>query len=327
VSTEEAAVSRTLFAGLICLGFLGGAAQAQSDYPNRPVKIIVPSTPGGGSDTFARLVAQHLSESLGQQFYIDNRPGGGTLIGMEAAVNSGADGYTLYLAPSTITLLPLVKKKLSVSLANFEPISLAAILPQVLMVNPSIPAKDVAEFVALAKKEPGKLTYGSPGIGTGPQMAMQLFINSTGIELLHIPYKGVANVLTDLLAGRVSSMMLNMLTAKPHVESGKLRALGVTSARRVSGMDAVPTIAEQGLKGYEALQWFAFFAPKGTPKAIVEKIQREMAKGLHSPKVKQQLAIQGAEPGGNTPVEFAAFLKAESDKWAAVAKAAKIVPQ
>jgi tripartite-type tricarboxylate transporter receptor subunit TctC len=320
-------MSRSLLIALIWLGLAACVAQAQSNYPTRPVKVIVPSTPGGGSDTFARLVAQHLSEALGQQFFIDNRPGGGTLIGMEAAANSAADGHTLYLAPSTITLMPLVKKNLTVTLANFEPISLAAVLPQVLIVHPGVAANNVTEFVALAKREPGKLTYGSPGIGTGPQMAMQLFINTTGIDLLHIPYKGVANVLTDLLAGRVSSMMLNMLTAKPHVESGKLRALGLTSPKRVAGLENVPTIAEQGLQGYEALQWFAFFAPKGTPKAIVEKIQREMAKGLNAPKIKQQLALQGAEPGGNTAEEFAAFLKAESEKWAAVAKAAKIEPR
>jgi tripartite-type tricarboxylate transporter receptor subunit TctC len=316
-----------LFAGLICLGLVAGAAQAQSDYPNRTVKIVVPSTPGGGSDTFARLVAQNLSEAFGQQFYIDNRPGGGTIIGMEAAAHSDPDGYTLYLAPSTITLLPLVKKKLSVTLANFEPISLAAILPYGLVVNPSTKANNVQQFIALAKAEPGKLTYGSPGIGTGPQMAMQLFLNLSGTDMLHIPYKGVANVVTDLLGGRVSAMMLNLLTAKPHIEAGKLRALGVTSAQRSDMVKTVPTIAEQGLKGYEALQWFAFFAPKGTPKAIVDKIQQQMAKGLKSPKVKQQLALQGAEPGGNTPAEFAAFLKAESDKWATVAKAAKIEPQ
>ena len=319
-------MSRSLFASLICLGLVATAAQAQSDYPNRPVKVIVPSTPGGGSDTFARLVAQHLSEAFGQQFYIDNRPGGGTLIGMEAAVNSGADGYTLYLAPSTITLLPLVKKKLSVTLADFTPISLAAVLPYLLVVNPSLKANNVQEFIALAKREPGKLSYGSPGIGTGPQMSMQLLINGAGIEMLHVPYKGVANVVTDLIAGRVSAMMLNMVTAKPQVEAGKLRALGITSGKRDSGFETIPTIAEQGIKDFEALQWFAYFAPKGTPKAIVDKIQREMAKGLNSPKMKQQLALQGAQPGGNTPAEFAAFLKAESDKWAAVAKAAKIEP-
>jgi tripartite-type tricarboxylate transporter receptor subunit TctC len=197
----------------------------------------------------------------------------------------------------------------------------------VLVVNPEVKANNVAQFVALAKAEPGKLTYGSPGIGTGPQMAMQLFVNTTAIDLLHVPYKGVANVLTDLLAGRISSMMINMLTVKPHIESGKLRALGVTSPNRAAGLANVPTIAEQGLKGYEALQWFAFFAPRGTPQAIVTKIQQEMAKGLHAPKIKQQLALQGAEPGGNTPVQFAAFLKSENEKWTAVAKAAKIEPR
>jgi tripartite-type tricarboxylate transporter receptor subunit TctC len=306
---------------------MSGAALAQADYPNHPVKVIVPSTPGGGSDTFARLVAQHLSEALGQQFYVENRPGGGTLIGMEAAAHSAPDGYTLYLAPSTITLLPLVKKKMPVSLASFDPISLAVILPQALVINPSVKANNVQEFVALAKKDPGKLTYGSPGIGTGPQMAMQLFINDTGIDLLHVPYKGVANVLTDMLGGRISGMMLNLAVAKPQIEAGKLRALGVTSKTRVASLPKIPTIAEQGLPGFEALQWFGFFAPAGTPKAIVDKIQKEMAKGLNSPKIKQRLALESAEPGGDSPAEFAAFLKEESAKWAAVAKAAHIQPR
>ena len=317
---------RSLLASLIWLG-LGIVAQAQSDYPNRPVKIVVPATPGGGSDTFARLIGQHLSETLGQQFYVDNRPGGGTLIGMEAAINAGADGYTLYLAPSTLTLLPLVKKNLPVTGADFEPISLAAIVPQLLIVHPSVKARNVAEFVALAKAEPGKLIYGSPGLGTGPQMAMQLFINHTGIDLLHVPYRGVSAVLTDLLAGRVHAMMLNMLTAKPHIDTAKLNALGVSSATRAGQMPNLPTIAEQGLKGYEALQWFGLLAPKGTPAPIIAKLHVEVSKGLRSPKVKEQLALQGAEPGGNTPAEFAAFLKAEHEKWSAVAKAAKIMPQ
>lgn len=318
---------RSILLALTSVFIMSGAALAQADYPNHPVKVIVPSTPGGGSDTFARLVAQHLSEALGQQFYVENRPGGGTLIGMEAAAHSAPDGYTLYLAPSTITLLPLVKKKMPVSLASFDPISLAVILPQALVINPSVKANNVQEFVALAKKDPGKLTYGSPGIGTGPQMAMQLFINDTGIDLLHVPYKGVANVLTDMLGGRISGMMLNLAVAKPQIEAGKLRALGVTSKTRVASLPKIPTIAEQGLPGFEALQWFGFFAPAGTPKAIVDKIQKEMAKGLNSPKIKQRLALESAEPGGDSPAEFAAFLKEESAKWAAVAKAAHIQPR
>ncbi len=319
-------MTRLLLAGLICLG-LDTTAGAQADYPNRPVKVVVPSTPGGGADTFARLVAQHLSEVFGQQFYIDNRPGGGTLIAMEAVTHAEPDGYTLYLAPSTITLLPLVKKNLPVTLADFEPISLAATLPYGLVIDPNIKARNIQEFIALAKAEPGKLTYGSPGIGTGPQMSMQLFINLAHIDMLHVTYRGVANVVTDILGGRLSSMMLNLLIAKPHVEAGKLRVLGVSSPQRSEMLPAVPTIAEQGVVGYDALQWFAYLAPKGTPKPIIDKIQQEMARGLHSPKMKHLLALQGAEPGGNTPAEFAAFLKHESEKWAAVAKAAKIEPK
>jgi tripartite-type tricarboxylate transporter receptor subunit TctC len=318
---------RSLFAGLLWLGLALGSASAQSDYPNRPVKIVVPSTPGGGSDTFARLVGQHLSDTFGQPFVIDNRPGGGTLIGMEAAANSEPDGYTLYLAPSTVTLLPLVKKNLSVTLDNFTPVSLAAILPYLLVINPSLAPTNIQEFIAFAKRQPGKLAFGSPGLGTGPHMSMQLFVNVAGIDMLHVPYRGVANAATDIISGQISSMMLNMLTAKPHVEAGKLRALGITSLKRDDGFAAIPTIAEQGLKDFEALQWFAILAPKRTPQAIVDKIQQEMARGLRTPKIKQQLALQGASPGGNTPTEFAAFLKEETSKWSAVAKAANIQPQ
>ena len=211
--------------------------------------------------------------------------------------------------------------------ADFDPISLAAIVPQLLIVHPSVKARNVAEFVALAKAAPGKLIYGSPGRGTGPQMAMQLLINHTGIDMLHVPYRGVSAVLTDLLAGRVHTMMLNMLTAKPHIDASTLNALGVTSLTRAEQMPNLPTIAEQGLNGYEALQWFGLLAPKGTPAPIIAKLHAEVSKGLRSPKVKEQFALQGAEPGGNTPAEFAAFLRDEKEKWSAVAKAAKIVPE
>jgi tripartite-type tricarboxylate transporter receptor subunit TctC len=318
---------RALLAGLVWLGLSLGPASAQGDYPNRPVKIVVPSTPGGGSDTFGRLVGQHLSDAFGQPFVIDNRPGGGTLIGMEAAANAEPDGYTLYLAPSTVTLLPLVKKSLPVTLDNFSPVSVAAILPYLLVIDPSLKARNIQEFIAFGKQNPGKLTFGSPGLGTGPHMSMQLFANVAGIDMLHVPYRGVANVATDILSGTLSSMMLNMLTAKPHVEAGKLRALGITSLKRDEGFATIPTIAEQGLKDFEALQWFAILAPRRTPQAIVDKLQQEMARGLQTPRIKQQLALQGASPGGNTPTEFAGFLKEETAKWAAVAKAANIQPQ
>jgi tripartite-type tricarboxylate transporter receptor subunit TctC len=304
-----------------------GPAAAQADYPNHPVKIIVPSTAGGGTDSFGRLIGQGLSDALGQTFYIENRGGGGTLIGMEAAAHSAADGYTLYIAPSTITLLPLVKKKMPVHLSDFEPITLAGLLPQVLLVHPSVPAKTVPEFIALAKQQPGKLTYGSPGIGTGPQMAMQLLANSASIELQHIPYKGVANVLQDLLAGRLTGMMLNALTATPQIKAGKLRALGVTSSKRLASLPDIPTVAEQGLPGFEALQWFGVLAPAGTPKPIIDKLQQAIAKSLKTEKMKEQLARQGADPGGGTPEQFTKFLKDEEVKWTAVAKADHIEPK
>jgi tripartite-type tricarboxylate transporter receptor subunit TctC len=313
-------VVRLLYAGLLCLGLIVSSAQAQGDYPNRPVKIIVPATPGGGSDTFARLIGQHLSEAWSQQFYVDNRPGGGTLIGMEAAINGGADGYTLYLGPSTITVLSLMKKNLPVSVSNFEPISLAAIVPQLLIIHPSVKANDVAEFIALARTEPGKLTYGSPGLGTGPQMAMQLFINTTGTDLLHVPYRGVASVLTDLLAGRVSAMMLNMLTAKEHVEAGKLRALGVTSSKRIDGMPNLPTIAEQGLRGYEALQWFGLFAPKGTPKPIIDKINKDLQTVIDMPEMRERELQLGYRFFGGPPERLAAYVKSDIAKWQALDK-------
>lgn len=309
------------------IGFSAVPSLAEAKYPDHPVKVIVPSTPSGGTDTFARLIAQFLSDSMGQRFYVENHGGGGTLIGMEIAARAPADGYTIYVAPSTITLLALVKKKMPVHVSDFVPITLAVELPQVLIVHPSVPAKTVQEFVALAKKSPGKLTYGSPGIGTGPQMAMQLFENDAGIELTHIPYKGVANVLTDLLAGRVSGMMINAASGVPHVKAGKLRAIGVTSKKRIADLPDVPTIAEQGFPGYEALQWFGIFAPKGTPKPIVDALQRAIAKGLHRPDVIKRLAALGAEPGGDTPEAFAKFLKDDIDKWTAVAKAAHIEPQ
>lgn len=321
---------RYLLPAVIGLGLVAAPAAAQqsaSDYPNHTVKVIVPSTPGGGTDTFGRLVAQALSDSLGQTFYVENRGGGGTIIGMEAAARSANDGYTLYVAPSTIMLLPLVKKNMPVHLSDFTPVTLASVLPQILIVHPSVPAKNVQEFIALAKKQPGKLTYGSPGIGTGPQMAMQLLANNAGIDLQHIPYKGVANVLTDLLAGRLTGMMLNATSAIPHLKAGTLRALGVTSARRLASLPDVPTVAEQGMPGFEALQWFGVLAPAGTPKPIIDKLQQSIAKGLTTDKVKARLAIEGAEPGGDTPEEFAKFLKDEEVKWTAVAKAAHIEPQ
>jgi tripartite-type tricarboxylate transporter receptor subunit TctC len=312
----------------IGLAALAPPALAQSDYPNRPVRIVVPSTPGGGTDTFARLIAQHLSITLGQQFIVDNRPGGGTLIGMDAVVHAPADGYTLYMSPSTTTTMHIVRKSMPYDVRRaFAPVTQVVVLPQALIIHPSVPAKTMQEFIALAKRDPGKLTYGSAGIGTAPHMSMELLKSMAGMNIQHIPYRGVSQSLTDVLGGRISGMILNVLTSKPSVDAGKLRALGVTSLTRSEAMPDVPPIAQAGVLNYEALQWFGVLAPAGTPAAIVDLLQRKISEGMKTPEMKARLATDGAEPVANTPAEFAALIDAEMEKWTAVAKAANIQPE
>jgi tripartite-type tricarboxylate transporter receptor subunit TctC len=309
----------------LCLLATSGAAQ--SNYPNRTVRIVVPATPGGGSDTFARLAAQHLSSVLGQQFVVDNRPGGGTLVGMEAVLHSPADGYTLYLSPSTTTSMHVARKSMPFDVTKvFAPVTQLVVLPQALVVHPSVVAKTTQEFIALAKREPGKLTYGSAGIGTAPHMAMELFKSMAGIDVQHIPYRGVSQSVTDILGGRVSGMMLNVLTAKPHVDQGTMRALGVTALKRSEAMPSVPTIDESGVPKYEALQWFGILAPAGTPAPILDLLQSKIAEGFRTPQMKARLAKDGAEAVVNKPAEFAALIKSEIAKWTALAKAANIQP-
>ena len=310
------------------LGLLAAPAAAQNDYPNRTVRIVVPSTPGGGSDLFARLVAQHLASVMGQQFVVDNRPGGGTLVGMEAVLNSPPDGHTLYLSPSTSTSMHVVRKTMPFDVRRaFIPVTQLVVVPQALIVHPGVPARSAADFIALAKREPGKLTYGSAGIGTAPHMAMELFKSMAGIDVQHIPYRGVSQSVTDILGGRVSGMVLNVLTSKPHLDAGKLRALGVTGAKRSEALPNVPTIAESALPRYEALQWFGILAPAGTPAAVVQLLQARIAEGMQSAETKARLAADGAEAVASTPAEFAALINEEIEKWTALAKAANIQPE
>ena len=319
---------RPIPAAMAALALLAGAAQAQSDYPNKPVKIIVPAAAGGGTDTTARMIADHLSKVTGQSFYVENRAGGGALIGAEAAARSPADGYTLLMMPSTITTMHLARKTMPFdAVRDFAPVTQFIILPQVLVVHPSVPAKTLAEFIALAKKEPGKLTYGLAGPGTAPQMAMELFKSMAQIDIQHIPYRGVAPALQDILGGRVSGMIVNVLIAKPHIEAGKLRALGVTSLKRARTMPDVPAIAEAGLANYQALQWFGMLAPAGTPQLIVDRLQKEIADVLRTPAMQKRLEIEGADPVGNSAAAFGKVIKDEIAMWEKVAAAAGIKPQ
>ncbi len=305
-----------------------GPAAAQNNYPSHPVRIVVPSPPAGGTDIIARVLAQHFSKAFGQQFFVENRPGAGNMIGIESVARSAPDGYTLLMVPSTLALNSVLYQKVSYDpIRDFAPITLAATAPNVLIVNPSVPAKTLAEFVALAKKKPGELTYGTPGAGTSPHMSMELLKSMAGLDIQHIPYRGSAPAETDIISGQIHAMFANALTAKPQVDAGKVRALAVSGPKRIEAMPDVPPVAEAGVPGYEAMQWYGLLAPAGTPNAIMVRLHAEAAKALHSAEMKEKLAADGAQPVGSTSAEFATLIKSELEKWANVARAAKIQPQ
>ena len=321
-------MSRILLSALIGCCALAGAAEAQSYYPSRPVRIVVPSPPAGGTDIIARVLAQHFSTSLGQQFFVENRPGAGNMIGIESVARAAPDGYTLLFVPSTLALNSVMYKKVSYDpVRDFAPITLAAVAPNVLVVNPKVPAHTIAELIALAKQKPGQLTYGTPGIGTSPHMSMELFKSLAGIDLQHVPYRGTAPAMTDVISGQIAAMFSNALTAKPQIEAGAIRALGVSTRKRSEAMPNLPPIAEAGVPNYEATQWYGLVAPAGTPADIVARLNAEVTQALRTQDMQDKLAGDGAEPVGTTPAEFAAHIKSELEKWAGVARAAKIEPQ
>jgi tripartite-type tricarboxylate transporter receptor subunit TctC len=325
-SRESKVKVRILLVALVCV--LTGQAQAQSNYPSRPVRIVVPSPPAGGTDIIARVLAQYFSNATGQQFYVENRAGAGNMIGIESVARAAPDGYTLLFVPSTLALNSVMYKKISYDpVRDFAPITLAAAAPNVLVVNPKVPARSIAELIALAKQKPGQLTYGTPGIGTSPHMAMELFKSLADVDLQHIPYRGTAPAMTDVISGQITAMFSNALTAKPQIESGAVRALGVSSRTRSESMPNVPPIAEAGVPNYEATQWYGLVAPAGTPPDIIARLHAEATQALKTQDMKDKLASDGAEPVGTTPAEFAAHIKSELEKWANVARVAKIEPQ
>jgi tripartite-type tricarboxylate transporter receptor subunit TctC len=296
-------------------------ASAQT-YPVKPIRIVVPFPPGGATDILARDVAQKLTEAWGQQVIVDNRPGAGGNIGSELVAHSAPDGYTLEMGTvGTHAINASLSAKMPYDhVKDFAPVILVAGVPNVLVVNNAVPANSVAELIAYAKANPGKLNFASSGNGTSIHLSGELFKVMAGVQMTHIPYKGSAPALQDLLGGQVQLMFDNLPPSLPQIKAGKVRALAVTSLTRAPALPDVPTVAESGLPGFEASSWFGILAPAGTPPAIVAKLNAEIAKWLATPEAKEQLAKQGANAAGGTPEDFAKHIAAETAKWAKVVK-------
>ncbi|HSQ05580.1 MAG TPA: tripartite tricarboxylate transporter substrate binding protein, partial [Burkholderiales bacterium] len=280
------------FAGAMAAAMVvaGTTAHAQQNYPARAIRLVVPSSPGGGTDITARIIAPKLSEYLGQQVVVENRAGAGTMIGGELVARSAPDGYTLLMGISTLAINPAMYKKVPYdALKDFAPISQVVSLPNMLVLHPSIPAKSVKELIAFTKAHPSQLNFASAGIGTSPHLSMELFLVMSHIRMLHVPYKGSGQGVVDVLAGHVAVMMPSILTGLPYAKDGRLRALGVTSAKRAAGAPDIPTIAEAGVPGYEATQWFGVLAPAGTPRDIVNRLHSETVRVLKSPDIRDRL--------------------------------------
>ena len=308
------------FIGAVLLTALATSAFAQG-YPTKPAKVIVPYPPGGPTDIVARVVSQKLSEQMGQQFIVENRPGAGGNIGAEAVAKSPADGYTLLVATTAHAINPSLFKNLGYNLTkDFAPVSLLTSGPLVIVANPSVPAKNVKELIAMGKAKPGSLNYASSGNGQSTHLSAELFATMAGIKMNHIPYKGSAPALTDVMGGQASLMFDTMLSAMPHVKNGKLKAIAVTSAARSPAAPDVPTVAESGLPGYEAIAWNGLLVPAGTPGDVVAKLNAELKKALDAPDVKDRFSAQGFGAAWNTREAFAKFIQSELDKWAKVVK-------
>lgn len=300
------------------LPMLAGSVSAQA-YPSRPVKIIVPLAAGGTGDTLARLVSEEAARLLGQSFVVENRPGSGGVLGAEAVARSPADGYTLLtVGPSHVINASLRFKLPYDAIKDFAPVALFANTASVLVVHPSVPAHSVAELVALAKRDPGKLHYGSAGNGSSPHLHAELFKALAGVDLVHVPYKGSTQARTDLIAGQVQVVFDGLLPAIPHVRAGKLRALGVTNGKRAGIAPDIPTLAEAGVAGYQADAWYGLLAPDGTPGEIVHRLHSSIEQALRVPALRDKLATQGAETVSVSPAEFGKLMQAERDKWARI---------
>jgi len=315
---------------LLALCALGIAAHATAQsYPAKPIRLIVPFPPGGPTDTHGRWAAQQINAALGQPVVVENRGGAGGIIGTEAAARAPADGYTLMGGnPGPLTIAPSIRKHLGYDpIRDFAPITLIALNASCMCVHPSLPARGLKDFIAIAKASPGRINYATPGPGTVGHFAIEYFSSIAGIKMTHVPYKGAALYTVDLLAGNMDFAQIQIFQAAPYVKAAKLKCLAVTSTARSPLLPDAPTAQEQGLKGFSSYNWNGLLAPAGTPRAIIDRIHAVLAKPLTDPAYRKQMEALGNEPSGDGPDAYAAFIKAETVKWANVAKAAGIKPE
>jgi tripartite-type tricarboxylate transporter receptor subunit TctC len=297
-----------------------------ADYPTKPIKIVVPYAPGGGADSVARIVAKKVSESVGQAIVIENKGGAGAILGTDQVAKAEPDGYTLLLGQSgPISINPAVYKSLPYDpVKDFAPIAMTTAYPYILVVNAELPARTLQEFVALAKSKPDAMNYGSTGVGAANHLVAELFDSKAGLKMTHVPYRGTALAVSDLLGGQLTMVFGDPISVLPHIKSGKLRALAVTSLERSSVAPEVPTVAESGYPGFEALAWHGILAPAKTPPVVIKKLNEEITKALADPATKALLVNQAMQTVGNTPEEFAAFIQKDIAIWKGVAAAAKV---
>jgi len=309
---------------ILLFGVLAMQAAHAQTYPTRPVRILVPLSPGGGMDAVTRGLAQKLGDAFAQTVVVDNRPGAGSTIALEIVAAAAPDGHTLMMSSLTPIIHPLLYKSRFSLAQDFTPISQVTAQGYVLTVHPTIPAKSVPELVQYLKANPGKLNFASSGIGSPIHMAGELLQVATGTKMIHIPYKGIGAAYTDLVGGRIQVGIVTIISSIPHVQAGRLRPLAVTTAKRVAAVPDIPTFAEAGVKGVVVVNWYGLIAPPRTPKAIVDRIAKETYAAMHSPDIVKRLAGEGSEPVGSSPAEFAAHIRSEHEKWSRVIKQAGI---
>ncbi len=315
--------SKAGFAILMLLGCVQGALAAAPDYPNKPVRVVVVYPPGGGIDILARAIGQQLSEVWGPPLIVDNRPGAGTTLGAAIAAKAAPDGYTLLMTDVSFAITPTLYAQLPYDpVKDLAPVSLLNLVTDILVVHPSLPAASIRELIAHAKANPGKILYASAGNGTLNHLAPEMLKAMAGIDMVHVPYKGAVAALTDLISGREQLYIGAMVSTVPHVKSGRLRALAITGKKRSSVLPDLPTMAESGFPDYDVSAWYGLLAPAGTPRAIVDKVNREVRKALQAPDIQQRLAADGSEAVGSTADEFRAFIKTEMTKWGKAVKSA-----